>query len=83
MNDIPENVKLALVKNQLAMWQNTYFDEQIKARVAKTLHDEQMLNSAKGQMERALKAQDELEKIIAEIETAVTSPNGHKEPDPA
>lgn len=82
MNDISEDVKLALIKNQMAIWKNTYFDEQIKARVAKTLHDEQMLNAAKAQMERALKAQDELEKVIKEIETAA-SPNEREEPEKA
>lgn len=69
--------KRALIQNQIAGWTNSLYDASVSARVAVALKDEVMKKAATEQSEKAIRALDELKKILAEVENPVEpAPSG-------
>lgn len=72
MNNIPEQTKKLLVEQQMALWRNTQYDASVRLRVAKAIKDTHQEQQATQQIEQCIRALDELEKVLREIEP---SPN--------
>lgn len=68
--DVALEVKINILQQKIAFWQNSHYGFELDARVAQTLGDNQMLERAKNDMKRALQAQDELKKIMDELTAA-------------
>lgn len=66
MNDQQKIKRLEL---HIVEWSNVRYDAEINAAVAKTLDDMPMLESAKKQLARALKAIDRLTEMVNDLET--------------
>lgn len=69
-NDVSVEDRISILQQKIALWKNTHYSMSLDAQIATTLGDDQMLEQAKVNMKRALQAQDELEKILAEAEAS-------------
>ena len=62
-----KEIQLQLLEQQKQMWINTYYSASVQWKISKTIGDVQLQGQAVKQMERALKAQDEIDKMIGEL----------------
>lgn len=70
-NDIPIEVKLQLLKNEIAIHSNTIYALGIRHRVNKKLgHTDEQLKSISDEIVKSEMAIDELEKIIKELDAS-------------
>lgn len=68
MNDsIPNDTKLVLLTKKLEMWQNTLYDAQLDAEIAKMLGDEPLGEQSQARMKAALKAIELLNDKLGEL----------------
>lgn len=56
-----------IIERKIEMYENTLYDAELDARIAATLEDENMANSAKQNMKRATKAIDFLKVQLEEL----------------
>lgn len=66
-NDIPDAIKRQLIQQKVSIWRNTLYDTSVDARLADLLKDEAGKQAAATRAEQAIRALDELERILAEI----------------
>ncbi len=68
MTDIPNDVKLQIINNEIAMYNNTIYLLQIRHRVNKSLGQADALKTIEDEMVKNEKSVDELEKIKSELD---------------
>ena len=61
-------VKLVLLQQKRQGWENAHYDASLDVRIAGILDDDQMKTASLARMKRALKALDEVDKMITELE---------------
>ena len=64
---IPVQAKREILVDTLQKWKNTYYQKTLDAEVAQDLGDQKMLDQAKAQMARCLRAIKLLEGKLAEL----------------
>ena len=72
---IPKDAKIAVVKRQLQLVENSLYSSQIDVRVAESIKDEQMKKAAVAQLNKFEKMRDGYEKILKEVEKEKESTN--------
>ena len=68
MNEgIPNDTKLVLLTKKLEMWQNTLYDAQLDAEIAKMLGDSPLSEQSQTRMKAALKAIELMNDKLGEL----------------
>ena len=67
MTEVPDEVKIVIVPENLRQWRATLYDAEIKAKVAKVLGNQGLEKQQAERMEKALRALDALEEILREL----------------
>lgn len=67
MSEIDSGTKVKIIQNQIQVWRNTEYDASVRHRVGKALKDEQMMQAATLDIERAVKAVDLLENELESL----------------
>ncbi len=57
--------RLAILNSKLTLWQNTYYDAELDAKIGQDINKPQMVEQATARMKEALK-------VIGWVETAIT-----------
>ena len=65
MADIPIERKRMVITQKLELWHNTYYSDELDAKIAQAIKDEPMLERSKTNMKRALQVIDQLEEVLA------------------
>lgn len=60
-------IQIQILEQQKHVWINTHYSASVQWRVGKTIGDEQLQAQMVKQMADALKAQDEIDKMIEEL----------------
>ena len=68
MTEILTETKITIIAQKLALWHNTYYSDELDAKIAKAIDDGPMLERAKINMKRALQVIDQLEEALAELD---------------
>ncbi len=74
--EIPAAAQRAILQRQITVWQNTRYEAQVQARVAKVIGNDDLATIAARQAEEAIRALDELALILQE--TYPDKKVGHK-----
>jgi len=72
MMEVSIDVKHQILTQKLQLLQNTYYSHTLDAKIAETLGDQQMLQGAKEQMAKCLRAIDLLEGKLTGLSNGVT-----------
>lgn len=67
-DDVPKEVKTAILKQKISQLKNTLYDFEIQVRVLEKVKDENMKKQALKEMEKFEKMKDEYELILSELE---------------
>lgn len=67
MTEITFQAQMQVVGQKLMLWQNTLYSEELNAKIATAIGDDQMLAQAKERMKRSLKVIDQLVQIRTEL----------------
>jgi len=61
-------IKAQILRDKLALWENTIYSHKVDVEVADTISDNQMKANAVKALENAIKGRDTIKKLLAELE---------------